>query len=201
MDVMDALENLLGRYSTPAKLLTEPAPNDAELETLFAAAVTAPDHCNLQPWRFLVIRGNARRRLGDTFVEAYKLRDPNVTAAQLENYRLKPLRAPLIVAVIADLQIDNAKVPVQEQLISAGVAAQHIQLAARALGYHSIWLTGINSYDLHVSSAMGLDFDEKLVGFIYLGSAQQSILPPERPKAQQLVSEWTQAKDSHESVI
>ena len=97
---MDALENLLGRYSTPAKLLTEPAPNDAELATLFAAAVTAPDHCKLQPWRFLVIRGNARRRLGDVFVEAYKLRDPKVSPAQLENYRLKPLRAPLILSLI-----------------------------------------------------------------------------------------------------
>lgn len=198
---MDALENLLGRYSTPAKLLNEPAPNDAELQTLFAAAVTAPDHCNLQPWRFLVISGNARRRLGDVFVEAYKKRDPNASVAQLENYRLKPLRAPLIIAVVADIQAGNLKVPVQEQLISAGVAAQHIQLAARALGYQSIWLTGINTHDLHVSSAMGLGFDEKIVGFIYLGSSQQPTLPPERPEPQQFVSEWTQVVDSHESVI
>ncbi len=197
---MDALENLLGRYSTPAKLLTEPAPNDAELETLFAAAVTAPDHCKLQPWRFLVIRGNARRRLGDVFVEAYKLREPNVSAAKLENYRLKPLRAPLIIAVVANIQTGNIKVPVQEQLLSAGIAAQHIQLAARALGYQSIWLTGVNSHDLHVSSAMGLGFDEKMVGFIYLGSGQTNSTP-ERPAAMQFVSEWTQADNSHESVI
>lgn len=198
---MDALENLLGRYSTPAKLLTEPAPSDAELDTLFAAAVTAPDHCSLQPWRFIVIRGNARRRLGDVFVEAYRLRDSSASAAQLESYRLKPLRAPLIIAVVANIQTGNAKVPEQEQLISAGVAAQHIQLAARALGYHSIWLTGINTHDLHVNSAMGLGFDEKLVGFIYLGSNTQAIMHPERPDTQQFVSEWSQAENSHESVI
>ena len=198
---MDALENLLGRYSTPAKQLTEPAPSDTELKTIFAAAVTAPDHCSLQPWRFIVIRGNARRRLGDIFVEAYKLRDSRANAAQLERYRLKPLRAPLIIAVVADIQVDNKKVPEQEQLISAGVAAQHIQLAARAMGYNSIWLTGVNCHDLHVSSAMGLGFDEKLVGFIYIGTNQQEILPPERPAITEFVSEWTQAEDSQESAI
>lgn len=198
---MDALENLLGRYSTPAKQLAEPAPNDAELSTLFAAAMTAPDHCGLQPWRFIVIRGNARRRLGDVFVDAYKLRDSSASAAQLENYRLKPLRAPLIIAVVADIQSNNVKVPEQEQIISAGVAAQHIQLAARAMGFHSIWLTGINCHDLYVSSAMGLGFDEKLVGFIYLGSNSQAVIPPERPAAAQFVSEWTQAINSDESVI
>lgn len=198
---MDALENLLGRYSTPAKQLTEPAPSDTELHTIFAAAVTAPDHCGLQPWRFIVIRGNARRRLGDVFVEAYKIRDSSATAAQLENYRLKPLRAPLIIAVVANIQSGNAKVPEQEQIISAGVAAQHIQLAARALGYNSIWLTGVNCHDLHVSTCMGLGFDEKLVGFIYLGTNQQAVMPPERPAIESFVSEWTHAESGHESVI
>lgn len=198
---MDALDNLLGRYSTPAKQLTEPAPSDTELSTLFAAAVTAPDHCGLQPWRFIVIRGNARRRLGDVFVEAYKLRDSSANAAQLENYRLKPLRAPLIIAVVANIQTGNKKVPEQEQIISAAVAAQHIQLAARAMAYNSIWLTGINCHDLYVSSAMGLGFDEKLVGFIYIGTNKQATLPPERPPVAQFVSEWTQAEDSQESAI
>lgn len=198
---MDALENLLGRYSTPAKQLAEPAPSDAELDTMFAAAVTAPDHCGLHPWRFIVVRGSARNRLGDVFVEAYKLRDADASAAQLERYRIKPLRAPLVIAVIANIQYGNAKAPEQEQLLSAGVAAQHIQLAARAMGFHSIWLTGVNCYDLHVSSAMGLGFDEKLIGFIYLGTEQAATPPPQRPPAEQFVSEWTQVQNSQESVI
>lgn len=195
---MDAIDNLLKRYSTPAVQLAEPAPSDAELDTLFQAAVTAPDNCNLQPWRFLVIRDEARHALGDVFADAYLQREPDVPAEKLENYRKKPLRAPLIIAVVACLQRDNPKVPEQDQIISAGIAGQHIQLAAQALGYGSIWLTGINTHDWHVTEALGIGFDEKLIGYLYLGTPSKTGRTPQRPETEQFVSEWVGKTDAVE---
>lgn len=195
---MDALDNLLHRYSTPAKLLSEPAPSDEQLQTLFKAAVTAPDHCNLQPWRFIVIRDDARQRLGEVFAQAYQQRDPHVSAEQLDNYRNKPLRAPLIIGLIAKLQSDNPKVPEQEQIISAALAGQHIQLAAQAMGFGSVWLTGINTHDWQVTQALGIGFDEKLIGYLYIGTEQVAITPPERPASAAFVSEWNGPIDNRD---
>ncbi len=186
---MDAIDNLLGRSSPPAKWLQAPAPSDTELKTLFAAAATAPDHGGLQPWRFLLVRGSARQALGDVFAEAYLKREPTVPADKLENYRNKPLRAPLIIVLIARLQDSNPKVSAQEQIISAGIAGQHIQLAAHAMGYASIWLSGINTRDRHVTAALGLAEHEQLLGYLYLGSnGRTASEPPPRPRAQ--VDEW-----------
>lgn len=198
---MNALDNLLGRYSTPAISLQEPAPSDAELDTLFRAAATAPDHCGLRPWRFIVVRGEARARLGETFVEAYRLRDPDVSAEALENYRQKPLRAPLLIVAIANITPDNPKVPEQEQIISAACATEHLQLAARALGYQSIWLTGINTRDWKVNEALGLGFDEKIIGYIYLGTASTEVTPPTRPEPSSFVSEWREPVATEETAI
>ncbi|MGM0565044.1 MAG: nitroreductase family protein [Pseudomonadota bacterium] len=198
---MDAIENLIGRRSTPAKRLTEPAPDDRELDTLFRAAVTAPDHGQLQPWSFIVIRGEARQRLGDLFAEAYQMRDPEVDSEALENYRNKPLRAPLIIAVVARITPGNPKVPEQEQVLSAGCAAEHIQLAARAMGYGSIWLTGINTRDWKVCEGLGLGFDDKLVGYLYLGTPPESAAAPERPEPSTFVREWSEPCAGEETAI
>src|SRR5579862_1263742 len=98
---MDALDVLLTRRS-PAGL-KDPAPGDAALKSMLDAAMRAPDHGKLRPWRFLVLRGEARARLGTVMAEALKRRDPAATPPLLEKERAKPLRAPLIVVVAAEI--------------------------------------------------------------------------------------------------
>ena len=78
----------------------EPAPNDAELQPILEIAMNAPDHKRLRPYRFIAIRGDARYRLSEIFVQAARLREPDVDAAYLAKQREKPLRSPLIVVVI-----------------------------------------------------------------------------------------------------
>ena len=80
---MDAMELLLNRMSIAPRLHEEPAPNEAELGQILAAACRAPDHGRLRPWRFIVIRGDARVRLGEVFAEALRARQPDTTAANL----------------------------------------------------------------------------------------------------------------------
>lgn len=189
---MDVLELLQTRVSVAADQLTEPAPDDAAIQTLVAAALTAPDHGGLRPWRFIVIRGEARRRLGEVFADAAQQRSPAIDPATLDKLRQKPLRAPLIIAVAAVIDPDHPKVPPIEQVQSASAAAQQLQLAANALGFGSIWLTGDSAHDPAVAEALGLDFDDRLVGFIHLGTASRRPQTPERPEPARFLQEWTE---------
>ena len=165
---MDATELLLSRNSMPQ--LIEPAPPAEVIERLIKAACRAPDHAWLKPWRFLLIEGEARQKLGDIYAEAALLRDPETPEPALERLRKQPLRAPVMITVIAHIQA-HPKVPKQEQVLSAGCAAHAILLAAHAEGFAGIWRTGENAYDPNVIEAMGLADNEEIVGFLYLGTA------------------------------
>jgi len=149
---MEALDALLNRVSVPR--LVEPAPNAAQREALFAAALRAPDHGQLRPWRFLTVEGAAREQLGELLVEAVQLQGGEVTQAALDKARAMPLRAPLVVVVVARLQ-EHFKVPKSEQLLAAGCAAHGILLAAYAQGIGAVWRTGELSYSAHVAKAWG----------------------------------------------
>jgi len=124
---------LLNHRSTPAGLLDEPAPTGDDLKTILQCGLSAPDHAAVQPWKFITIEGEARHRLGEVFVQAKRLDDPNFPEKNAELLRAKPLRAPLIVAVAAHISEGHPKAPRVEQVLSAGVAAQHMQIAMRWL--------------------------------------------------------------------
>ena len=166
---MEALDALLNRVSLGR--LQEPAPDAAQREVLFRAALRAPDHGYLRPWRFLTIEGEGRERLGELFVSAVLAKDSQAPEAATTKARNMPMRAPLMVVVIAKLQAGH-KVPEVEQLLSAGCAAHGILLAAHAQGLGAIWRTGDMAYDRTVAKGLGLAENERVVGFLYLGSVE-----------------------------
>lgn len=184
---MDAF-TLLNQRNSEAKL-TMPGPDREALQKIIAAALRAPDHGRLRPWRFIVIEGKARHRLGSLFVEALKLRKPEASEEEIKKNAEAPLRGPLIIAVVAR-QIDNPKVPAVEQLLSAGCAAHGILLAAQALGFGAIWRTGDNSYDAHVNAGLGLADNETLVGYIYIGTAIGVPKPLQTLPVEEFVTTW-----------
>ena len=187
---MDMLKQLHDRVSTPANLLAEPAPDDAQIEQIVQAGLTAPDHAKLRPWKFIVIRGEARDALGDLFVEATSRREPDMPDEKLQKQRSKPLRSPLIIAVVATIVQDHPKTPEVEQVLSAGAAMQLMQLAATAMGFGSIWLTGPNARDPFVKSALGIANQDELVGFLYLGTATIQKDIPERADVSDHLQYW-----------
>lgn len=184
---MDAMTLLSTRHSVSK--LAEPGPDRAALERMIGAALRAPDHGHIRPWRFLVIAGAARQKLGDLFLRALLQRKPDATAEEQEKTRQAPLRAPLMVAVIARLR-EHPKVPQVEQLLSAGCAAHAIVLAAHALGFGAIWRTGENSYDATVKAGLGLAQGEEIVGYIYLGTPASPLKLPAALAVEDYVSEW-----------
>lgn len=188
---MDAMTLLHGRRSADAKKLAEPAPNEEEMNEILAAGLTAPDHGALQPWRFFLITGPARERLGDLFVEATRAREPDMPLKKLEEQRGKPLRAPLIIAVGARIHVDHPKVPVIEQYEAAMAASQNMLLATEALGYGGVFLSGPNTYDAQVKAAFGLEVKDALVGFLYIGTPGEPLKPKRRLSPWQVTRTWT----------
>jgi nitroreductase len=167
---MDALAALTTRHSTAPAFLSDPGPDEQALSNILEAGASAPDHGRLRPWRFIVVRGDARERLGEVFAEALRRRDPNPAEQALEQERNRPLRAPLVIVVVARLMPDHAKIPEIEQIVSVGAAAQNILVAAHAQGFGAKLLTGVNAYDGHVKSELGLGPDDRLIGFIHIGT-------------------------------
>lgn len=184
---MEALDLLLNRVSVPR--LVDPAPDAAQREILFGAALRAPDHGQLRPYRFLTVEGQARERMGQLLVNALRQGGGEATPQALDKARLGPLRAPLVVVVIARLQ-DHHKVPRNEQLITAGCAAHGVLLAAHALGIGAVWRTGELCYSPLVAEGFGLARGEEVIGFLYLGTPQNP--PREAPKldAGEFVTAW-----------
>jgi nitroreductase len=181
------LTALIGRVS-PQRVV-EPGPANADLDQILAAGVRAPDHGRLRPWRFLLIRGDARHRFGDVLAESLKRRKDDLSESALQGEHDKALRAPLIIVVAATVR-GGTKVPAIEQIVSAGAATQNMLVAAHALGFGGFWRTGDAAYDDYVKSALGVGPDDEIVGFLYLGRIES----PGRPKAPDpsgVVEEWT----------
>jgi nitroreductase len=185
----NALDVLLSRQSVPAPQLGAPGPSPEQIDAALDAALRAPDHAQLQPWRFRLIRGAARQALSDLLVRATLARDPATPAQQLEKTRTTPLLAPLGIAVGAALK-EHPKVPEIEQLLSVGAAVMNLLNAFHAQGYGAIWVTGPNSYDPAVARALGFGAGERHLGFVYVGTPQGRIAPRERPARAAFVSDW-----------
>jgi nitroreductase len=187
---MTVLDVLLSRRSIPAQCLTEPGPDEVQVDVAIDVALRAPDHGRMQPWRFKLIRGDARTRFAELLVSAARARDPATPAAQIEKLRSRPLQVPLIIAVSARLR-DHPKVPEIEQRLSCAAAAMNLLNAFHAQGFGAIWLTGPSAYDAAVASALGCASDEQLLGFVYIGTIG-AVTPaaPARPARAQFVSEF-----------
>ncbi|WP_210398215.1 nitroreductase family protein [Motiliproteus sediminis] len=164
---MDLVSLIQQRVSCP--VVEEPGPSASQLDAMFRAALRAPDHGNLKPWRFLVVEGEARAKLGELFLQAALAKDPALVPPLQEKMRNMPLRAPTLVVVIARLQ-QHPKVPLVEQQVAAGAAAQNILLAAHGLGLGAMWRTGDMAYNPDVMRGLGLAENEEIIGFVYLGS-------------------------------
>lgn len=184
---MQALDALLNRVSVPR--LGEPAPSAAQRELLFRAALRAPDHAQLRPWRFLTVEGEARERLGELLASAVRVADPQAPVAALDKARAMPSRAPLLVLVIARLN-SHFKVPQNEQVLSAACAAHGLLLAAHAQGIGAVWRTGELNYSATVAAGLGLQGNERLIGFIYLGTPLGPLRTPAPLDPDDFVSAW-----------
>jgi len=173
------LDLLKTRRSVPPPLLDGPGPSRAELETLLAAASRVPDHGKLAPWRFIVIEGAARERLGEVIAAAFQADNPEASADRLDQERRRLSHAPVVVAIVSRVG-PHVKIPEWEQVLSVGASAMNLVVAANAMGYATSWLTEWHSYDRRVLDALGLAPQERMAGYIHIGRARE--VPSDRPR-------------------
>ncbi len=183
------LQALDQRVSVPSRQLGEPAPDAATLLRMLQSAVRVPDHGKLVPYRFLELRGAARHALGEFLARRSLERDPQAAEAAIDKDRQRFAHAPLIVTVIARLQSEH-KVPVQEQLLTAGCVCFALLQAAQGLGFGAQWLTAWMAYDSAVAQHLGLAGEERIVGFIHIGTPKLQVPDRDRPDPATLLQAW-----------
>lgn len=175
----DTLQLLRTRRSVAPHLLGEPGPTAEELNLLLTIAARVPDHGRLTPWRFIVLEGEARHRIGETIAAAYRADEPLADAGKLAGERGRLARAPLVVAVVSRAR-PHVKIPEWEQTMSAAAVCMSLVIAANAMGFGTSWLTEWYAFDRRILDALGLAPDESIAGFIHMG--RPTTPPVERPR-------------------
>lgn len=172
----ELLERLATRRSAPAQQLVAPAPTGEELDTLLELSLRTPDHGKLFPWRLVVLGAQTRADLVARLTEmSARLPDPVKGKAVLS----KLANPPLSILVVS-APVHGHKVPVWEQELSAGALCMNIEHAANALGYSASWITDWYAFDAEALSLLGVKDNEKVAGFIHIGTLADA--PLERPR-------------------
>jgi nitroreductase len=175
---MTALKTIETRASPPR--LDLPAPDAGALDLILRAAMAAPDHGRMRPWRFVVIEENRRAAFADMLTASLRRRKPESSDEVLAAEGRKVFRAPLIVTIAARVLREH-KVPEIEQVLAVAAAVQNMILAAHELGFAAMWKTGPAAYDPEVKRALGLQADDQIVAFLYLGTAAGMPAPRQQP--------------------
>jgi nitroreductase len=188
--VTSTIDLLLTRRSAKPALLGEPGPTPDELERILTAASRVPDHKKLAPWRFILFEGEARARFGDVLAAACAAEETDPPSpVRLDTERQRLMRAPLVIAAVSRV-VPTPGAPEWEQVLSMGAACFNLCLAANALGYGTSWITEWYSYSPGVRAALKLASNERIAGFIYIGTEREKQPDRDRPRLADIVSRW-----------
>lgn len=182
-----SLDPLLTRRSVSVKDLKNPAPSVEELELILKAGTRVPDHGKLCPWRIIVLTEDGQRTLGALGAKLFAEQYPDAIPAQIAAEEARFMRAPLCLAVLSAPRPGTK--PVWEQELSAGAVCMNILHAVHMLGYGAKWLSEWVAYSAPIVHALGGGPDDRVAGFIYIGSKTEEPEDRERPKLEQVV-EW-----------
>lgn len=185
----DTLALLKQRRSVPPQFLAAPGPEGAQLDELLAIAARVPDHGKLVPWRFVVFEGAAREQAAEVVARVFRERNPQASDDQVEFERKRLLHAPVIVAVVSRAR-EHVKIPLWEQELSAGAVCMTMLIGACAMGYAGSWLTNWFAFDRDVLAAFGLAEDERIAGFMHLGTPTAPITDRDRPVMAEIVTRY-----------
>ncbi|MFM9925066.1 nitroreductase family protein [Variovorax sp. H27-G14] len=185
-----AIAPLLERRSVSPKRLHAPGPDAEHIDLILQAALRAPDHGGLHPWRVLEFREGQRAALADRFEQEKRRRDPLASPADLRRAREHATRPPVLLAFVV-VPRARSKVPAREQWLAAGAALGNLLNAAHQLGFGAIMLSGERCFDPLLSAELGIKADEFLAGFVSLGSVAEAPPPRNHALPGQVWSAWT----------
>lgn len=182
-----SIDLLRRRRSVVVKNMRDPGPTAEELDLILEAGIRVPDHGKIGPWRLQVLNKSAQAMLGDVFAKVFFERIPDANDKQVEFERDRPQRAPVLIVVSSQINREHS-VPESEQMLSCGAVCMNLLNAASALGYAAQWLTEWPAYNSSVKQALGVAEDQHIVGFIYVGTANEPPSERVRPAIDSVVS-------------
>ena len=186
-DTSSVLAFLKSRKSASAKAMTAPGPSKSQINEIIEIGVRVPDHGKLAPWRFIVIEGEGRARMGQGFADAWAKNNPCHSADSLDFQRGLFMRAPVILVVVSTAAV-HGKIPVWEQQLSSAAVCYNAVLAANALGFDAQWQSDWVAYDDGAKTVMGVHAHEKVSGIIYIGTSSVPLEDRPRPDISALVT-------------
>jgi nitroreductase len=184
---MDAIKNLLSRNSP--RELGKPIPSKEQMDTVYTAALRAPDHAWLRPSRFIEVTGKGLDKLSKLFVDFARENILEVTPEQLEKYQYAPYRAPMVIVLITKIT-EHPKVPKVEQLLSTATAAQNILLALHAQNFAGIWRTGQLALNQEIIKYFNLSSEHEVIGYLYVGTPSGTIKKIPQLDLKKFVTHW-----------
>jgi nitroreductase len=180
---------LATRRSGKPRDMVAPGPDDGQLRRILETAMRVPDHGKLAPWRFVIIGSGQREAFADLIIEAFRAENPKAGALELDPLRQFATQAPTLVAVIST-PVSHPKIPAWEQQLSAGAACMNLLTATHASGFVGGWLTGWATYSRKVAESLGAGPDDRIAGFIFIGSPSRELEERPRPTYEAVVSSW-----------
>ncbi len=188
-DRSSALSLLQTRRSCRPRDLGAPGPSANELSQIITVASRIPDHGKLSPWRFVHVPATARGALQTLLERAYREERPEPGRLELDAIERFAKQAPELVVVMS-APVDSSKIPLWEQQLSCGAACMNLLNAVHALGYAAGWVTGWATYSETVRQAFAGGSDDRIAGFIFIGTPSAELEERPRPSLSEIASEW-----------
>lgn len=167
MDILDLLQH---RRSN--KKFGEVAPNAQQVENMIKAALRAPDHGKMKPYHFIVIEKSGMPKLRECLADAaieFKMDERNAAKADKLS-----AQAPMVIGIVAKIDYASPKVPVWEQIVSAGCATYAMQLAANAQGFETVWISKKWVEGTMLRETFGCRAGDKVIGLLLVGSPKEN---------------------------
>lgn len=183
------LSTMLSRRSVSPRRLGPPGPSEAQLGLMVDAALRAPDHGRMLPWRLIDFDDAQRTALAQLFEDEKCRRTPDATPQDIERARAHATQTPAMLAFVVRPD-PAAKVPVHEQWLAAGAALGELLLAAHAMGFGAIVLSGERCKDEILRQALGIAPAETLAGFVSIGTVAVPPPPAARVDRDRVLSSW-----------
>lgn len=187
-DTSTPLSLLRTRRSGKPRDLVAPGPDAGQLRQMLEIALRTPDHGKLAPWRFVIVKQEQRGRLAELLDSAYRREKPDAGRLELEAMHQFAHQAPTLVVALS-APVAGSKIPVWEQELSSGAAIMNLLHASHALGFAAGWLTGWPAYNEDVRAAFAQE-DERIAGFIFIGTPGRPQEERPRPDYDKIVSVW-----------
>ena len=188
---MEVTQAIQSRRSV-GRVKPDPVPKEI-VEEVLEAAVHAPNHKITEPWRFHVFSGKGRGEFARARADLAKIQaeaegeEEEFAAGRISRERKKAFRAPVVIAVISRGGRDE--VETLENYAACAAAVQNMQLTAHSLGLASIWRTGVHAYHPYMRDFFGLEEDDRIVAYLYLG--YPNVIEAERPRRREPASSRT----------